>query len=48
MQKSEKYFMKLVSFTERRNRAFCFSVVAFDVSILGAQVDDHSKLPIYG
>jgi hypothetical protein len=35
MLKSEKYFMKLVSPTEGKNRAFSSSGVAFDVSLLG-------------
>jgi hypothetical protein len=36
MLKSEKYFMKIGSPTERKNRAFSSSGLAFDDSLLGA------------
>jgi len=48
MLKSEKYFMKLVSPTERKNMAFSSSGVAFDVSLLGAQVGDHPQISFVG
>jgi hypothetical protein len=35
MLKSEKYFMKLVSLTERKNWAFSSPGMAFDGSLLG-------------